>query len=516
MATNNSINSNIPIEIVKGGTNVTSFATTDGVVYFDGTTLVTTAVGAFGDVLTSNGVGTPPAFQTASGTFNFVNLPATTALNVGTYQRNGQRFLHSFGTSNIFGGVNSGNFTLTGSSNTGLGASTIDALTSGGNNVAVGANALTNVTTGSSNVGVGSSVHISMQTGVGNVAVGGSSAWMITSGSRNVAIGVNADQTNVTGNENVCVGHSARSGASLTGTVSIGYQACRQLTSGASNTSVGYDSSTNITIGANNVTIGFESFSCGASSTRNTAVGSHAMDGTNVVSNNNTAIGYNSLAAINGADNNVCIGDSSGVAITTGNNNVMAGNAAFSVMTTGTFNIGLGVSVGSALTGSDSSNILFSNAGSAGLSNTIVIGTQGTGSGQQDTCIIHGVTGVAVGTSSAVRVNAAGQFGDSVSSKRYKDNIQTLPSQFTNKIDKLRPVSFTYKVDKIKKTHFGLIAEEVIEVIPELVGLDRDNTPHSVDYEGLIPMLLLEVQILKKKISCLETCLEDRKNGNKK
>jgi hypothetical protein len=69
MATNNAINSNIPIEIAKGGTNASSMATTDGVVYYDGTRLVTTAVGTAGDKLTSNGAGVAPTFVTPpSGT----------------------------------------------------------------------------------------------------------------------------------------------------------------------------------------------------------------------------------------------------------------------------------------------------------------------------------------------------------------------------------------------------------------------------------------------------------------
>lgn len=66
MATNNSINSNIPIEISKGGTNATSMATTRGTVYYDGTRLVTTATGSSGQVLTSNGSGSAPTYQSTS------------------------------------------------------------------------------------------------------------------------------------------------------------------------------------------------------------------------------------------------------------------------------------------------------------------------------------------------------------------------------------------------------------------------------------------------------------------
>ena len=77
MATNNAINSNIPIAIAQGGTNATSFATTDGTVYYDGTRLVTTATGNSGDRLTSNGTGVAPTYKRPSGTV--LQQPRTTS-----------------------------------------------------------------------------------------------------------------------------------------------------------------------------------------------------------------------------------------------------------------------------------------------------------------------------------------------------------------------------------------------------------------------------------------------------
>lgn len=80
MATINSINSNIPIEISKGGTNATSMATTDGVVYFDSSKLVTTAAGTSGNVLTSNGAGVAPTYQAAptGGSLRFIQSQSGT------------------------------------------------------------------------------------------------------------------------------------------------------------------------------------------------------------------------------------------------------------------------------------------------------------------------------------------------------------------------------------------------------------------------------------------------------
>lgn len=63
MVTKNSINSSNPIEISKGGTNASSMATADGIVYYDGTKLVTTSAGTIGYYLTSNGAGSAPTYQ---------------------------------------------------------------------------------------------------------------------------------------------------------------------------------------------------------------------------------------------------------------------------------------------------------------------------------------------------------------------------------------------------------------------------------------------------------------------
>jgi hypothetical protein len=93
--TNNAINSNIPIEIAKGGTNASSMSDTNGVNYFDGTRIVTTGAGSAGQVLTSNGAGSSPSFQnpdtgaytlvdtqvvsSAQSNVDFINLPSNSS-----------------------------------------------------------------------------------------------------------------------------------------------------------------------------------------------------------------------------------------------------------------------------------------------------------------------------------------------------------------------------------------------------------------------------------------------------
>jgi len=105
--TNNSINSNIPIEILKGGTNASTFATTDGTIIFDGTRLITTAVGSATQVFTSNGASAP-TFQNAPTTSMSFQVVSTDPVSPS----NGQVWYNS--TSNTFKGfINSATKTFT-------------------------------------------------------------------------------------------------------------------------------------------------------------------------------------------------------------------------------------------------------------------------------------------------------------------------------------------------------------------------------------------------------------------
>jgi len=149
------------------------------------------------------------------------------------------------------------------------------------------------------------------------------------------------------------------------------------------------------------------------------------------------------------------------------------------------------------LTGSN--DIYIGNAGpsSQAESNTIRIGTQGTGTGQQNTTYIAGIYGSTVGGSGiAVYVDSKGQLGTTVSSRRFKEQIRDM-GDTSSALMKLRPVTFLYKpeYDKGQRTlQYGLIAEEVAEVYPDLVAHDSDGQPYTVKYQYLTTMLLNEVQ----------------------
>ncbi len=129
--------------------------------------------------------------------------------------------------------------------------------------------------------------------------------------------------------------------------------------------------------------------------------------------------------------------------------------------------------------------------GSAGLneSNTVRIGEPGT----QTAAYIAGVSGATAASGVAVYVNSNGQLGTLTSSARYKHDIRDM-DQTSAAILALRPVDFTYKteVDPGQTPQFGLVAEEVEKVCPDLVAHDEHGQPYTVRYEAVNAMLLNE------------------------
>jgi len=97
-----------------------------------------------------------------------------------------------------------------------------------------------------------------------------------------------------------------------------------------------------------------------------------------------------------------------------------------------------------------------------------------------------------------VVITSSGRLGVVASSARYKQDIRPL-ADLSEKLAQLRPVSFTYKTEP-GATHYGLIAEEVDKVMPELVVRDEQNRPESVQYLELIPLLLSERQEMQAEL----------------
>jgi hypothetical protein len=283
---------------------------------------------------------------------------------------------------------------------------------------------------------------------------------------------------------------------------SLGTGALASDTTGSYDTALGYDALNanttadgNTAIGANalehNTGIGNTATGFGALGGYNTGYGNTADGwgalGSNTTAGANTATGRGALAVNTMGDHNTAVGDSALSSNTTGFSNTAIGAAAL-INTTGSNNVAVGMDAGGNLA-TGSNNIDIGNVGVAADTNTIRIGTKGT----QTRTFIAGISGSSVFVGSPVLVNANGRLGVPVSSARYKRDIHDM-GDVSDRLMKLRPVTFRYKEDPNGTLQYGLVAEEVAQVYPELVTYGEDGKPQSVGYHLLPAMLLNEMQ----------------------
>ena len=291
-----------------------------------------------------------------------------------------------------------------------------------------------------------------------------------TTGNDNTAIGVSALAQNTTAEDNTAVGTVALFGN----------------TTGTENTATGSSALHNNNTGSNNTADGFQALSSNTSGDRNTATGWQALF-SNTGANNNTAHGYQALQANINGGNNTGIGFEALQTNTTGNSNTAVGANALK-NTTGSDNVALGESAGVAVLAGNN-NIHIGNGGADADTETIRIGLQGT----QTQTFIAGIRGATTGVANAVNVliDSNGQLGTMNSSRRFKHKITAMESA-SESILALRPVTFRYKSDKTDTSQFGLIAEEVAEVNPDLVVRDEKGEIFTVRYDAVNAMLLNE------------------------
>jgi hypothetical protein len=330
--------------------------------------------------------------------------------------------------------------------NTAEGEDALFSLTTGTNNTAIGFNALYSNTTGGDNTATGSEALISNTTGIRNTADGFAALQLNTTGNNNTATGRAALARNTTGNNNTGDGHDAlffnSTGIQNTATGSF---ALLFNTTGNDNTADGYGALLFNTIG-----------------NRNSAIGYFALYN-NTIGNNNTANGYNALL------NN-----------TTGNENIALGNFAGSNLTTGDNNIDIG------------------NQGVADEANTIRVGTVGT----QTNAYIAGIYQTTVAGGLVVKVDSTGHLGTVGSSERFKDAIKPM-DKASEAILALKPVTFHYKkeIDPERIPQFGLVAEDVEKINPDLVVRDAEGKVYTVRYEAVNAMLLNEFLKEHRKVA---------------
>jgi len=358
-------------------------------------------------------------------------------------------------------------------------------------NTAEGDGALASFTTGGQNTAIGFNALNSNNTGEDNTAVGFEALELNTNGKQNTAIGFNALARNATigdisGNFNTAVGEGAlfenTTGYNNTAT---GNEALVANTTGDKNTATGYEALFTNDTGTENTANGFQALFSNSTGEHNTANGAEALF-TNTTSGENTALGFGALFFNNG-EANTAVGDHSMNQNTSGVGNTAVGQAALDANMTGNGNIALGEGAGQNLTTGDF-NIDIGNDGVAAEANTIRIGAQGLQTGT----FIAGISGAAV-TGLAVKVNADGKLGTPPSSARFKDEIKPM-DKASEAILALKPVTFRYKkdIDPERAPQFGLVAEEVQKVNPDLVDRDQQGKPYTVRYDAVNAMLLNE------------------------
>ena len=345
---------------------------------------------------------------------------------------------------------------------TAAGDHALQALTSGVGNTAVGTFSLFSVTTGNFNTALGAGA-LDLNTADSNTATGAAALLFNTTGTENTANGTAALEFNETGSDNTA-----------TGAFSL-----FSNTTGDDNTAGGSGALSDNTTGADNTAVGSQTLASNTTGNLNTAVGFHALM-TNTTDGGNTALGSDAL-----------INYTSG-----GGGNTAIGDQALFALTAGGVNVALGFGAGASVT----------NA-----SNTICIGTGGQN--VSNSCYIGNIFGATSAGGITVLVNSDGKLGTVVSSRRFKEEIQ-LMERASETLFALKPVTFRYKeeIDPAGTSQFGLVAEDVEKVNPDLIVRDKEGKPYSVRYDQVNAMLLNEFLKEHKKVQDLESRLAQQEH----
>ncbi len=369
----------------------------------------------------------------------------------------------------------------TGTNDTAVGWFSLKTLTTGQYNTALGAGALFTAATSSLNTATGAAALFRNTNGNSNTANGALSLFSNTTGSHNTAVGEEALFDNITGDFNTALGLSALRNNMTGGTnTAVGVFALQLNATGESNTAVGTNALSSNTTSDSNTAIGREALYLNNTIGGQTAVGYHALRNSSPSGQfcfGNTAVGFNALEDSTGGCGNTALGTAALGSNTTGSGNVAVGLLAANNVTT--------------------------------ASNVICIGAVGVNG--SNSCFIGNIWNQP-GGSQAVYVNSDGKLGAQVSSRRFKDDIKPI-NEASEVIHRLRPVSFRYKaeVEPTRPVGFGLIAEEVEKINPDLVSRDREGRPISVRYDQVNAMLLNEFLKEHKNMQGLKAALAQQK-----
>jgi uncharacterized coiled-coil protein SlyX len=336
----------------------------------------------------------------------------------------------------------------------------------------------------------------------GNTAEGESALLHLTTGTYNTALGFLALRRNTEGQFNTGVGagtllfnrgdQSAEEGVQNT---AIGAAALLKNTTGSFNTATGVSALLSNTSGGGNTATGVDALFSNSTGVSNTATGDQALE-SNTTGGFNTATGVSALFNNTTGSANTASGVDALLSNTTGDSNTASGDAALFNNTAGIGNTALGFGAGSGVTTA---------------SNVICIGANVIGANVSNSCFVGNIREVttAMGDAIPVVIDSAGQLGTTSSSQRFKKEIQPM-DQASEAILALKPVTFRYKSDNTATTQFGLIAEEVAAVNPELVVRDEKGEIYTVRYDAVNAMLLNEFLKQHRKIEQQERKIQEQ------
>ena len=314
----------------------------------------------------------------------------------------------------------------------------------------------------------------------GNTAEGQSALLSLTTGGFNTAAGFLSLSSNTTGSFNTGVG-----AGTLLANVGDGNG------EGSQNTATGAGALLSNNTGANNTASGAFALFSNTTGSDNTANGTEALK-SNTIGRDNTANGLNALHDNDAGNQNTANGVSALFNNTTGLNNTAIGYFAGLNQTTGGNNVALGFNAGSSqTTGSDNVYIGANMFGVAGESNA---------------CYIKSIFSHTTASGIPVLINSNNKLGTTTSSKRFKEEVKAMDKS-SETLFALNPVTFRYKkeVDPTATSQFGLVAEDVEKVNPDLVVRDEEGKPYSVRYDQVNAMLLNEFLKDHRKLQKLET-----------
>ena len=355
---------------------------------------------------------------------------------------------------------------ITGSFNTGIGAGTL-ALNNGDSNTATGAGALLLNTTGQRNTAMGTNALAYNGSIFGadyNDAFGAFALFNNDQGFSNNAVGDSALFYNLEGTQNTAIGDLALANNDLTGSgeanynTAVGAEALYNNIDGDSNNAIGVQALGSNTEGFFNQAMGFQALGSNVDGAVNVAIGDSAL-ASNAHGSLNTVIGWDAGLSVEG-DDNIYIGATSADGVTAESGTVRIGDPNFVVA-----------------------------------------------------CYIAGIFGQTAASGSPVFIDANGKLGTLTSSARFKDDIKAM-DKASESIFALKPVTFRYKkeIDGLGSAQFGLVAEDVEKVNPDLVVRDKEGKPYSVRYDQVNAMLLNEFLKEHRRVQKLEAALRQQRN----